>query len=495
MNQPLTQNWFSERTRLRGLSHAPRSATYEIPSAMRKSPLSCRPILLSLLVLLHVAPGNAAPEAGGKEATWPVTLAREIEVGGLEISPESPPRGLKTDAVLGVTLNDFMRASLLHYKAGYRADDVRAVKTPSGDYLAVVVSGEGTANGKGHYGPPKIDYSIKENDLIAYRSSDKGKTWSGPDVLFPVPYSMHGFVPLIPRGSKRIYCFGTEPVPALREGRENAPIAFRHSDDDGRTWSQPTIIRPQNDPDFKGMSIMPMTETASGAWLIGSHDAKWEPGAEKLGMWKHLKRGRLATRQYLLRSEDQGKTWTLLPGPRPNGWFLADYNRMEESTPLSLGGGHVLMLCRTAEGHLWEMRSEDDGKTWSGPRPTPIVHPDAPAMFFALPDGTLVVFHHNAYDPANPHFNGALRNQLWCALSKDQGRTWSEPRFVMASANQDRSVQVSYIDMLADDGQIHLFVPYGWRQTLHVRFSENDFSRMPTRDDLAARLPQGAVKK
>ena len=425
-------------------------------------------------------------------ARLPITIAKKIVVGGLELQPASPPRGLRTDAALGMILNQSMQASVIHYIPGYRADVMRAVKTPGGDYLAVVLAGEGFTGGKGHYAPAKIDYSIKANDLLAYRSSDKGRTWSGPKVLFPVSYSMHGFIPLVPRDSRRIYCFGTEPVPELREGRENAPIAFRWSDDDGHTWSPPTLIRAQNDPHFKGMSCLNMTETTSGVWLLGSHSADWStPSSEKLGEWSNLKKGRLATRQYLLRSEDQGTTWTVLPGPRPNGWCAADYDRMDEARPLALDGKDVLTLARTPEGHLWGLRSHDDGQTWSAPKPTCIVHPDAPPMLFTLSDGkTLICLHHNNYDPENPHFGGQTRNQLWCTLSTDAGRTWSEPRFLMASVNENRKEQISYVDLLADDGHLHLFVPYGWKQTLYVQLRESDLLKLPTKAELAATVPE-----
>jgi acetyl esterase/lipase len=56
----------------------------------------------------------------------------------------------------------------------------------------------------------------------------------------------------------------------------------------------------------------------------------------------------------------------------------------------------------------------------------------------------------------------------------------------MASANENRREQISYVDLLADKGNLHLFVPYGWKQTLHVRFNERDLARMPTKAALAA---------
>ena len=79
--------------------------------------------------------------------------------------------------------------------------ETRATITPDGDYLLMFPDG-------GHYGQE----DGKVNDMLAYRSSDKGRTWHGPTVAFDIDYNQHGFVPLIPRGSKRIYAFGTQPI-------------------------------------------------------------------------------------------------------------------------------------------------------------------------------------------------------------------------------------------------------------------------------------------
>ncbi|HTO03761.1 MAG TPA: sialidase family protein, partial [Opitutus sp.] len=216
-----------------------------------------------------------------------IELAKEFTLAGTKVRTAAPPRGFKIEAELGLMVNESMRASVLHHQEGVRADAVRVVRTPGGDLLAVI------GCGIGHYAPRGGAHHEKRNDLLAYRSKDDGKTWTGPSILFDVPYSMHGFIPLIPRGTKRLYCFGTEPIPAEREDRENAPIAFRWSDDDGHTWSAPTVIRPQNDPKFKGMSCMQMTETDRGTWIVGSHEAFWDPGSETYENWTHLKKGML----------------------------------------------------------------------------------------------------------------------------------------------------------------------------------------------------------
>ena len=201
--------------------------------------------------------------------------------------------------------------------------------------------------------------------MLAYRSSDEGKTWQGPTVAWDAPHGMHGFIPLVPRGSERIYCFGTEPIAAERRGPEDCPIGFRCSGDDGETWSDVTLIRPQNDPTFKGMSVMRMCETDNGTWLLGSHiNAGWRENRLPDGT-------RTAkTYEYLLRSKDQGRTWQILPDAYPNGWTLPSTQggRLEEGRPINVGGGEVLFVLRTLEGHLWSMRSMDHGQTLPGSR-------------------------------------------------------------------------------------------------------------------------------
>ena len=407
-------------------------------------------------------------------------IAKEITVGGQSISPAAPPRGLKLHEELGLITAEAVRGQIVHRAAaGKDVYETRAVITPGGDFLLMFPEGK-------HYGSSKGE---KVNDMLACRSSDKGETWTDSNVAFNIDYNQHGFVPLIPRGSKRIYAFGTQPIPGKwspEKGlHENAPIGFRWSDDDGHTWSDVTLIEPVNDPGFLGMSVMRMTDTESGDWLIGSHEGDWSKKP-------------LQTRQYMLRSEDQGKTWAVLPRPRSDGWYVKDFGRMDEGRPLSLGGGKVLAMFRTPEGHLWSARSEDNGKTWTDPAPTPLVHPDAPPMLFLLADGkTLVAFHHHRH--AKSQYVGLTgnmegqkdRSELWVSISTDEGRTWSEPRFVLANALAPKKniawydYQCSYADLIVDGEDLHLFLPHRWERVLHLRLKASDIPNLPTKSQLA----------
>lgn len=404
-------------------------------------------------------------------------IADRILLGGMEIAMDKLPASLRLEKAGGLLLNRDMETQTVHaWPMPFdKLNAVRCFVAPNGDWVVMF------AAGRSHYGERRrATWSIKISSMIQYRSTDHGKTWSGPTVAWVNAFSDTFVIPFIPRGSKRIYVFSTEADPKFRFSKEDGPVVYRTSDDNGVTWSKPTRIRPVNDPEYVGISAMRMCETDSGVWILGTHTGNWEAGRK---IEKHPKSSSLETRQYVLVSEDKGKTWILSPGKRNDGWCVEEYNRMDEGRPIGLGGGKALLMIRTAEGHLWETRTDNDGKTWSSPKPTTLVHPDAPPMLFHLSDGkTLIAFHHNKYDPKKPHFNNVWsRDELWFSLSTDDGRSWSEPRFVLADAlSTDVRRQVSYADLIVESGVLSLWIAPNWERAVQVRFKEADLMKFPT---------------
>jgi len=399
-------------------------------------------------------------------------LLENTEVSGIRIDRHRLPKGLKVDQEAGLLVNESMTVRKLHAwpPPMHKLDAVCGFLAPNGDWLVMFSAGRNQCGSKS----PR-DWFVKTQNMLIYRSTDKGKTWQGPKIAWPCDYTSSFVIPFIPKGSNRIYAFGNELVPTLRKNKEDSPIAFRYSDDNGHTWSKPNLIRPQNDPDYVGISAMDMCETDKGTWLLGSHD----------GDWTITTKGPLRTRQYILRSEDKGNTWTLLPDAAFNGWYLEKFNRMEEGRVIDIPGGAYL-LCRTAEGHLWNLRSYDDGLTWSEPAPTSLVHPDAPSMLFRLSDNkTLIALIHNRYTPEKPHFNQADRMELWFSLSRDHGRTWSDPKFLFANfVDQVRRHNVSYTDMFIDDGLVNFVIPHLWEEVIIVSMKESDLHNLPSKEKL-----------
>ena len=408
-------------------------------------------------------------------------ICPRVTIGGQELCTKALPPSMLLQEHLGLVTGPGFSGQVLHRNVYGGLWEMRATVTPSGDYLLMFPDGLPNTSVErtsfiqnSHY----TRKTVQVNNLLAYRSSDKGQTWQGPAIPFDIDYNQHGFIPLIPRGGTRIYAFGTQPIWdmwTLDKGGENAPIGYRYSDDDGHYWSEVRVIRPRNDPGFRGMSVMRMTETDRGTWLLATHSLDTSCRTTE-------------TRQYLLRSEDQGQNWDLLPGPRNGGWYCRGFNRMEEGRPIALGNGNVYMQMRTPTGFLWETRSEDDGNSWSEAQPTPLIHPEAPPMLFHLSDGkTLAAFHHHRSDTADW---SAPRSELWVSFSEDEGSSWSAPRFVLANALTETesdgyfNFQCSYLDMFVDGGICHLFLPHRWRRALHWRISEGELRQLPTQQEL-----------
>jgi hypothetical protein len=227
---------------------------------------------------------------------------RRMQIAGVHIEPDALPKGLKNYSELGVVMPDWIDVRVIHrfpqpdVNSGMIrrthgrlvepvafVDNPRPVITPNGDYLLTILSG------KGHYGG--TDPHQKGNDILIYRSHDKGSTWQGPFLSTNIPYNQHAWVPLVPKGGKRIYMFSTEPAPEDFNGDENAGIGYRRSDDDGYTWSKMTRIRPINDPGFQGMWWINMTETDRGTWLLAPHKGDWNQKPLETHMYINLSSG------------------------------------------------------------------------------------------------------------------------------------------------------------------------------------------------------------
>ena len=115
-------------------------------------------------------------------------------------------------------------------------------------------------------------------------------------------------------------------------------------------------------------------------------------------------------------------------------------------------------------------------------------------MIEKLSDGkTLIALHHNRVGGSGfshqPHSED--RSELWVSLSRDDGMSWSEPRFLAVTSTVTTRpifglVQycMTYCDVLADQGHLHIFIPHLWRQVLQVRLREEDLKRLPTRAQL-----------
>ena len=116
----------------------------------------------------------------------------------------------------------------------------------------------------------------------------------------------------------------------------------------------------------------------------------------------------------ILRSTDSGKSWQYLStiADDPGG----RKGHFQEPGLLRMKSGHLLAAMRNNSGYVWTSKSKDDGKTWSEPRPSPMT--GHPADLAQLADGRVIC----TYGLREPYHNtpGGVR----AAFSKDEGETW-----------------------------------------------------------------------
>jgi photosystem II stability/assembly factor-like uncharacterized protein len=166
-------------------------------------------------------------------------------------------------------------------------------------------------------------------------------------------------------------------------------------------------------------------KTSKGIHLIAVY------GAEKKGGGRHA---------YVLRTTDNGKTWTfgLLAAPVGQVGF-------NETALCETPDGRILAMMRSQpEGHLWSCFSTDQGQTWSKPTKTKIW--GYPAHLLVLKSGAILCSYGYRRAPMG----------VRACLSRDDGKTWDTRReFILRADGQGSPSDLGYpTSVQLDDGTI-----------------------------------------
>lgn len=223
------------------------------------------------------------------------------------------------------------------------------------------------------------------------------------------------------------------------------------SDDDGLTWSAPRRLPEGILGPIKNKPV----QLADGSLLCPSSTESNDDG------W----------RVHFERTSDLGKTWESTP-PVNDGKEI----RAIQPSVLLHADGRLQALGRTRRNGIFEIWSDDGGKTWGKMTLTDLPNPSSGTDAVTLADGRqLLVYNHN------PEYKG--RSPLNVAISGD-GKTW-QAALVLEDSPGD---QYSYPAVIqTSDGLVH--VTYTWKR-LRIKHAVVDPSKLELRPMSGGHWPQ-----
>ncbi len=250
-------------------------------------------------------------------------------------------------------------------------------KTKGGDLVVVYRDGLTHASGK-----------PDDGRIMAVRSTDGGATWSEPALVYDDPeYDDR---------NAAVSCMDDGTLCVIFDKYLDGPDGKRHhwawmttSRDDGATWSEPVKVSKTPNVHTRSRAL----DLGDGKWLIPYSESTNSPTAASF---------------VALYDPKSGEFEEIAITPRGNR-ALAD-----ETSIVKTSDGRLLGLIRSnRDPQLFQVESEDGGRTWSEPKPSGIPSQFTPCEVIRLTDGRLVCA-----------FSFRERRNERLVVSRDGGKTW-----------------------------------------------------------------------
>jgi sialidase-1 len=209
--------------------------------------------------------------------------------------------------------------------------------------------------------------------------------------------------------------------------------------DDGYTWEAPRKID-MSEFDHGG-SVGRVIELKDGSLLLPIDGRRTDDKSD---------------RSWVMRSTDRGLNWKYLA----NVGYDDGNVSFQELRILQLSSGRILGTMRTPDRNFYQCFSDDEGKTWSTPKETPIwCTGSSPLDIYELEDGRVLA----SYGRRKPPFG------IRVCLSEDEGKTWDmENEVVLRDDGFGRDVGYPSSEQLDDGSILTVYYWYGNDNIRHV---------------------------
>ncbi|MBQ2733332.1 MAG: exo-alpha-sialidase [Clostridia bacterium] len=287
-----------------------------------------------------------------------------------------------------------------------------------------------------------------ENRVYVFHSKDEGKTWSSPKSIYP-------------EDGQAVYCTELSGI-----GNELTAYLTVHngtfldwkcfmmkSYDNGYTWKN--CGTPPFFPEYTFMRAMLTLKNGNILLPYQTYPVTHEEH-ERIRLEETKKFiGTNTKTPYcesgVLISSDGGKTYSKHSAakiPHTNGWIWS------EPTIAELSDGTVVMLMRNYNGYLFRCDSTDGGRTWGEYYPTDIPNPRNKPRLIMMDKGRIALLNTPNNTDISGEANGNKRfpYELW--ITDDDMRTWSKTQLT------DFPGSYSYSDGFFEDGHLRFVVEH-----------------------------------
>jgi Neuraminidase (sialidase) len=242
-------------------------------------------------------------------------------------------------------------------------------------------------SGYGHVSIPNAQLP-KGDRIMAVRSLDNGKTWSEPTVIIDTEFDDRDpSVACLKDGTLLLSWFTYRPD---QKGKSEVRVLLSRSTDQGKTWSELTKLEVDSPHWFACSS--PVRQLPDGSLILGLYS---EDAARKEAFGATIK------------SYDGGKTWknVALIGEK------AGIHLDAETDVIPLKNGKLLAALRSSKVDMHVSLSDDMGRTWG---PVKSFGFKGHCPYFLRHSSGIILLAHRL--PAT--------SLHW---SKDEGKTWQGP--------------------------------------------------------------------